>query len=409
MMFNTVKLLSITFLFIAPCQAFTKIEPSNISWPQRNWIVSTPEKEGIAKEAIATITKGIISGDYGSIDHFLIIRHGRLIADLKYKVDYDEAYRQANKGKAINNEIDKASKAKTIPEQYNYNDTLWHPFFKGSKLHTLQSVTKSITSAAFGIAVDQGFIKSLDQPIYPYFKNYQYDKTDPRKAQITIEDVLTMRTGIDWYTEGGYENDKHSTIIMENSNNWLQYILDRPMDRKPGTNYEYNDGASVLLGKILRQATGTRADIWAEKNLFAPIGIKNFKWKITPQGEADTEGGLYLSTYDLARIGYLFLRKGQWQGKQIISEQWIEKSITPLVKDIVPDNNKANPGYGYQWYISQKSGSLIYLAAGYGGQYIIVAPESDVLVVVNGWSLYKKSKKSFLKAVSSIIASIENK
>jgi len=216
-----------------------------------------------------------------------------------------------------------------------------------------------------------------------------------------------MRTGIDWYTEGGYENDEHSTIIMENSNNWLQYILDRPMDKKPGTSYEYNDGASVLLGKILRETTGVRADKWAEEHLFIPIGIKNFKWKITPKGEADTEGGLYLTTYDLARVGYLFLRKGKWEGKQIISEQWIENSITPLVKDIVPDNNKPNPGYGYQWYISQKSGSLIYLAAGYGGQYIIVAPESDILVVVNGWSLHKKSKKSLLKAVNSIITSIE--
>ncbi len=219
-----------------------------------------------------------------------------------------------------------------------------------------------------------------------------------------------MRTGIDWYTEGGYENDEHSTIIMENSDNWLQYILDRPMDKKPGTSYEYNDGSSVLLGKILSEATGIRTDEWAQKKLFTPIGIHNFKWKITPKGETDTEGGLYLSTYDLARVAYLFLREGQWKGKQIVSKEWVQKSVTAIVENINPTNAKGSPGYGYQWYSKGKGESLIYLGAGYGGQYIVVSPKFDIVMVFNSWSVHKKAEKSLYRVLEDIIIpAIKNK
>ena len=398
MRLNKIFVASITLLSAVSNQATSMVTQDKVSWPGKNWEVSTPALEGVNTETMTTILEEISTGVYGSVDHFIVIRNGRIIADNKYVVDYDALSPKSDTTQPTDSPV--------IPDQYNYDDTRWHPFYQGSNLHTLQSVTKSITSAAFGIAIDKGLIKNVEQPIYPYFKNYQYDTSDPRKLEITIEDVLTMRAGIDWYTEGGYDNNKHSTVVMENSSNWLQYILDRPMDKKPGTHYEYNDGASVLLGKILSEATGLRADEWTKKQLFTPIGINNFNWKLTPKGEADTEGGLYLSTYDLARVGYLFLREGQWKDKQIISKEWVKKSITPLVDNINPDNNKVNPGYGYQWYISGKGDSLIYLAAGYGGQYIVVAPAFDLLMVVNSWSLHKKSTKSLYKIINQITSSI---
>jgi len=399
MRLNRALISTITLFSVVSNYAYSAVTQAKVSWPDKSWAVSTPVLEGVNNDTIMKVLEDISAGTYGSVDHFLVIRNGRIIADQKYTVDYDELFSKSGKTQSEN--------SAHIPEQYNYDDTSWHPFYQGTNLHTLQSVTKSITSAAFGIAIDKGLIKSVELPIHPYFKTYQYDKTDLRKSQITIEDILTMRTGIDWFTEGGYDNNKHSTIEMENSNNWLQYILDRPMDKKPGTHYEYNDGASVLLGKILSEATGMRADEWSKKHLFNPIGINEFKWKITPKGEADTEGGLYLSTYDLARIGYLFLREGNWQGKQVISKDWVKKSITPIVDDINPDNNKVNPGYGYQWYISDKSDTLIYLAAGYGGQYIVVAPEFDILMVVNSWSIHKKGTKSLYKIINQITSSID--
>jgi len=395
MFLNRKIVLGLTLFFAFSSQSFSKTNESKVSWPEEHWEVSTPENEGVDAKVIQEITDEIDRGIYGSVDHFLLIKNGRVIADHKYSVDYDEMLANSKNTKPANSQ--------KVPEQYNYDDTSWHPFFNNTNLHTLQSVTKSITSAAFGIAIDEGLIKDVQQPIYPYFKNFKYDMSDPRKSEITIEDLLTMRTGIDWFTDGGYDNDKHSTVVMENSDNWLQYILDRPMDKKPGTSYEYNDGSSVLLGKILSEATGVRADKWAKKKLFAPIGIHNYKWKITPKGETDTEGGLYLSTYDLARVAYLFLREGQWKGKQIISKEWVQKSVSAIVDDINPDNDVVNPGYGYQWYSTSKGGSSIYLGAGYGGQYIVVSPEFDIVMVFNSWSVHKKSKKSLYKVLQNII------
>jgi len=394
--------LSFSLLFTLSSQASSKVDKPKISWPEEHWEASTPEAEGVGSEAIKEIVNAIESGIYGSVDHFLVIRNGRVIADHKYSVDYDELLAKSG--------ISKPTVSQGIPEQYNYDDTSWHPFYNGTNLHTLQSVTKSITSVAFGIAVDEGLIKDVEQPIYHYFKSFKYDMSDPRKSEITIEDLLTMRTGIDWFTDGGYDNDKHSTIVMENSNNWLQYILDRPMDKKPGTSYEYNDGSSVLLGKILSEATGIRTDEWAQKKLFTPIGIHNFKWKITPKGETDTEGGLYLSTYDLARVAYLFLREGQWKGKQIVSKEWVQKSVTAIVENINPTNAKGSPGYGYQWYSKGKGESLIYLGAGYGGQYIVVSPKFDIVMVFNSWSVHKKAEKSLYRVLEDIIIpAIKNK
>jgi len=394
--------LSFSLLFTLSSQASSKVDKPKISWPEEHWEASTPEAEGVGSEAIKEIVNAIESGIYGSVDHFLVIRNGRVIADHKYSVDYDELLAKSG--------ISKPTVSQGTPEQYNYDDTSWHPFYNGTNLHTLQSVTKSITSVAFGIAVDEGLIKDVEQPIYHYFKSFKYDMSDPRKSEITIEDLLTMRTGIDWFTDGGYDNDKHSTIVMENSNNWLQYILDRPMDKKPGTSYEYNDGSSVLLGKILSEATGIRTDEWAQKKLFTPIGIHNFKWKITPKGETDTEGGLYLSTYDLARVAYLFLREGQWKGKQIVSKEWVQKSVTAIVENINPTNAKGSPGYGYQWYSKGKGESLIYLGAGYGGQYIVVSPKFDIVMVFNSWSVHKKAEKSLYRVLEDIIIpAIKNK
>ena len=147
-----------------------------------------------------------------------------------------------------------------------------------------------------------------------------------------------------------------------------------------------------------------------QNKLFTPIGIDNFKWKITQKEEADTEGGLYISTYDLARVAYLFLREGQWNGKQNVSKAWVQKSVYAIVENINPSNAKGSPGYGYQGYSKGKGESSIYLAAGYGGQYIVVYPEFDIVMVFNSWSVHKKAKKSLYRALEDIIIpAIKNK
>lgn len=373
-------------------------QASSVVYPGEAWAISTPETEGVDPAMIDGIVNDIRAGAYGSVDQFLFIKNGKAIADYEFNVDYNAIL--AEDGDKHPHLVTEGGN-----HQYNYDHTDWHPYYRDTKLHSLQSVTKSVTSAALGIAIDDGLIKDVNEPVAQFFTDYQYDKSDPRKAVIKLEDFLTMRSGIEWVTEGGYNSNEHSTIALEDSDTWIQYVLDRPMDQDPGTVWEYNDGVSVMLGKIVRQATGQRIDEWAKKRLFEPIGIKDFYWKITPDGEADTEGGLYLSTHSLARFGYLFLKDGMWDGEQIISKDWVKASVAPIVEDILPDNDDVNVGYGYQWWVTSfgEGKPTIFAGNGYGGQFVMMAPEYDIVVVFNGWGLHRGGEKSTYKVLEEVI------
>lgn len=350
-------------------------EAPEISWPGDEWEVSTPEAEGVDGEVIKSVEEDVREGKYGLVDKILLIRHGRLIADLEFENDYV----------ALNAEY------KQWDSQYSYDNPEWHPFYKGTELHTLQSTTKSVISAVMGVAVDKGFIEGVDSPAMSFFGAYNPDMSDPRRAAMTLEDMLTMRAGIDWAKEGQtYDDPTHPTVILENSDEWIKYTLSHPMAVDPGTVWDYNDGVSVLIGKVVTEATGQRADEFARENLFEPIGIDEFYWKISPDGEVDSEGGLYLTSYDLARFGYLFLREGMWNGQRVLSEAWIEESVRPRVEDIRPDNDKADSGYGYQWWVPRHENgeAKVYATMGYGGQYALVSPEHDLVAVFNGWNIH---------------------
>ena len=282
------------------------IETDGPGWPGETWPVSTAEAEGVDPAAIDSLIADIDAGRYGLIDHFLLIRNGRVIADRHW--DHAETYAELL-----------SAQEDTVDHQYNYDHPSWHPYFRDTDLHSLQSVTKSVTSVAFGIAVDEGHIR---------MSRRRSGRTSRRMASISriraraasLEDFLTMRSGIDWATPGQtYDDDTHPTTILEASDRWIDYVVAQPVGTEPGTRFDYNDGVSVLLGRAVRQATGQRLDGWAEERLFSPIGIEESYWKITPGGEVDSEGGLYLSTHDLARIGYLMLRGGEWDGRQIVS------------------------------------------------------------------------------------------
>jgi CubicO group peptidase (beta-lactamase class C family) len=358
-------------------------------WPGDEWPTSTPEEQAINAAAIDSLVADIAAGEYGLVDAFMLIRNGYVIADHRFTHDYW----------AIAAEYD------TTNHMYNYDHPDWHPYLKGTDLHSLQSVTKSVTSAALGIAMDEGLLGGVETPVMPFFEAYEPYRTDERKEATTLEDFLTMRSGLQWATTGGYESEEHSTIQLEASDEWIRFVLERPTDTIPGTHYQYNDGVSVLLGKILREATGQRIDEWVRERLFEPIGITEFYWKITPDGEADTEGGLYLSTEDLARFGYLFLRGGEWNGRQVVSREWVAASTSPVVPDVAPHNERQDPGYGYQWWVpDHENGSArIFAGNGYGGQFIMVVPEHDIVVVFNGWNIHGGANRSTWRALQERI------
>jgi CubicO group peptidase (beta-lactamase class C family) len=339
---------------------------------------------------VDALVADIEKGDYGLIDHFLLTRHGRVVADRHFDHDYDSI----------------SAAYEPVDHQYDYDHPAWHPLYRDTHLHTLQSVTKSVTSAALGIAIDEGLIAGVDVPVWPFLAAYSPDMSDPRRGATTLEDFLTMRSGIEWAVPGAtYDDDSHPTIIMENGDEWIRYVVDRPLATDPGTRFDYNDGVSVLIGKILREATGQRVDEWARERLFEPIGIEEFYWKTTPDGEVDTEGGLYLSTHDLARIGYLFLRGGEWVGKRIVSSEWVTAATTPVVPDVAPDNDRQDAGYGYQWWVPDQEGgrALVFAGNGYGGQFVLVAPEYDIVCVFNGWNIHGGASRSSYRALQERI------
>lgn len=358
------------------------------TWPQEDWETSTLEKEGFDAKAINEFVEDIRKGKYGLVDHFLMIRHGRVVADHHFEHDYEKI----------------SAKYDPVDEQYDYDHPNWHPYYQGTELHTLQSVTKSITSIGVGIAIDEGHIPDgVETPAMSFFEDFEHDLDDPRKKSMRLHDLLTMRSGITWNEMTSYDDERNSCIQLEMSDDWIQFVLDQPMREDPGTRFDYNSGVSVLIGKVARVATGKRIDKYLESKLFEPLGIDEYYWKKTPKGEIDTEGGLYLAPHDLARIGYLFLRNGQWNGKQIVSQEWVELSTSPVVEDV---------GYGFQWWVDkQKNGrSEIYSGKGYGGQFPIVIPEHDLVIVFNAWNIHGAPEMSTQQAVENrILPAIKTK
>ena len=337
----------------------------------------TSPSANVLLPVIDSIDQQIKNGEYGLIDRFMVIQHDTLLADFKYKQDYDSI----------------AQKYDTTDQQYNYDHPNWHPFYRQTELHTLQSVTKSVTSILLGIAFDLYSEYDINTKVIPLFSDYIDDDGDERKNEMTIEDLLTMRAGLEW-NEGAYLDNSDDCIAMESSEDWIKYVLNKPTDTLPGTTFEYNSGASVLLGKIVRMITGKRADEWAEEKLFGPLGITDYYWKETPRGEMDTEGGLYLKAEDLAKIGTLYLNHGKWNNRQIVSESWVSASVSPVVYDIDPENNR-EIGYGYQWWVPYRTHekTKIFAGNGYGGQFLMVAPDHDLIVVFNGWNIHEDPKK----------------
>lgn len=316
--------------------------------------------------AIAGFVEDARAGQFGRFDHVVLLRGGDTLADVSFAPERTPSVAR--------------------PEaKFDYDDAGWHPYYQGSDLHSLQSVTKSITALCVGIAIDEGHIASVHEPAMQWFDAYEPDMADPRRASMTLEDLLTMRSGIDWNEQLPYHDPDNTCTQLEASEDWIRFVLQRPMREQPGTRFDYNSGASVLLGKIVREATGMSVDTYARAKLFEPLGIEQVYWKRTPQGEVDSEGGLYLRAEDLARIGQLMLQRGVWNGRRIVSEAWVDASVTPHVADI---GSATGAGYGYQWWIPEHGPDrgLIYTAKGFGGQFALVVPELDLVAVLLAWN-----------------------
>ena len=350
------------------------------TWPTKSWPTATPQAVGLNAKVLDSLDAEIASGRYGNVDRMLVIRHGKIAYDKSYAHDYDRVYADSVHVTGALNPHDETG-------PYNYYNPWWHPYYRRGDLHTLQSVTKTIASVVIGVAVTRREFPSLDTPVLSFFDVSKVANVDDRKRKMTIRHLLTMTAGIDWNESLPYADPRNAAVGMEASDDWVKFTIDRPMSEDPGVRWNYNSGASALLAYIFRRATKMDIEEYAARNLFAPIGIERWFWKRGPSGLIDTEGGLYLESRDLAKIWYLFLKNGVWDGKQVVSPEWVKSSIAPAVAVAEVPNA---PKYGLKWWLypDPRDGSkYIWGGSGFGGQFPMTFPDDDMVVVFNGWNI----------------------
>ncbi len=329
--------------------------------------VGTLEEVNIDSSLIKKAIDNINCGEYGEVHSMLIFKDNKLVLE-----EYFPGHRYNYFG-----------------ENHHGDLTNWD----GSKLHDIKSVSKSVTSTCIGIAIDNGFIKSVHQSIFDYLPEHQNLKIDG-KEKITIEHLLTMTSGLEWNEWKEYLSSKSNDII----NIWFQekdpvsFVLEKPLKNNPGTSFTYSSGNTIVLGEIIKNATGMELDKFSEEYLFKPLGIDSSYWgERYSNGVIEAGGGLEITPRDMVKIGVMYLNNGVYNGKRILSKQWIENCTTAFAnnKNInIPGHDSGIHSYSYSWWLKTYTnfGKKInmYHGVGWGGQEIIVLPELNTVVVFTG-------------------------
>lgn len=266
-------------------------------------------------------------------------------------------------------------------------------------LHDCRSVTKNVTSACIGIAVNKGLIKNIDEPIFSYFKQEYQKKFDDKKKKITIRHLLTMTSGLKWNEDISYRDPRNTELRMDVSSDPVGFILDRPMVAEPGKLWNYNGGNTQLLAEIIKSVSGFTIDKFAEKELFEPLGINQYEWTNLKENVPASASGLRLRSRDLLKIGMLYMNNGIWKEKQLIQPEWIDLSLNSAITR--PSTKDTNAGYGFQFWtfteIVNEKPIDIQEVKGNGGQRIFFCKSLNLLVVItagnyNNWEIKNDSK-----------------
>lgn len=324
---------------------------------------------------ITELTKLILNDTYPNIHSLLIAKDGKLIYE-NYFSGQDESW-GSNLGYA-KHDID--------------------------TLHDIRSISKSVVAACLDIAIQQKKIKNIDDPIFNYLPEYANFKTS-QNEKITIRNLLTMSSGLKWDEYVPHGTTANNETQMERSINPVEYVLSQPMDTAPGKVWKYNSGGVQVLAEIIKAVSGDSIDKFAEKFLFAPLGIKNYKWikssdtaiffnigKVyTRKDFQAAASGLRLTSRDLLKFGLLYLNKGKWNNKQILTENWVNET---LKTQILRDNESGTNGYSYLFWTQtdtvNKKDFQILTARGNGGQRIFINKESNLIVVITAGNYNKK-------------------
>lgn len=242
--------------------------------------------------------------------------------------------------------------------------------YSAEQAHWIASVTKSVIGTLVGIAIQKGYIKDVNQPLFSLLPDEGVANLDEMKQAITLEDLLTMTSGLDCH-----DNPAPGEAYMEASENWVKFMSDQPMAAQPGAQFNYCTGAVHLLSAVLQRASGMSAREFANQNLFAPLGIEPIpeaRWPSDPQGVTIGGYGLALTPGEMAKLGALFLNQGQWDGETIVPSDWVTASSASHA------NHGQDKEYGYLWWIDPQG--KWYAALGRAGEHIFVYPAENLVV-----------------------------
>lgn len=299
--------------------------PQAASWPTSGWRTALPSSQGmdgaLLDEAVTEAQRERLA-----LNGLLVIRHGYIV-----------------------------------------KETYFSPWEPGT-VHELYSCTKSFTSVLTGIAIRRGYLHGVTDPVMGFFPNRQFPHPDPRKGDMTIESLLSMSSGLVWR-----EDDMTYREMYATARDWVGYVLGQPMQADPGSFFWYSSGNSHVLSSIIEQKSGKGTYAFAQEALFRPLGIRDPEWERDPVGVPIGGWGLKLTPRDMAKLGYLYLRQGTWDGSQIVPSAWVQASTRAHIRAT------EKLGYGYQWWIDSSAG--MYAAIGRYGQGVFVVPSCDLVVV----------------------------
>jgi len=310
--------------------ASAQANDSSQSWPTKEWQTSTPEEQGMDSAALARLVDFVGSRRQDSL---LVIRQGKIVVDAYYA-----------------------------------------PYAPNIR-HDSRSVTKSFTGTLTAIAVQEGLLDSVDHPVVDLFADKPISNVDDAKKAMTVQNMLDMTSGIDW-RERAYTPDETVMRMYQNPDR-PEFVLSQPMSNPPGKHFYYNGGNPYVLSALITRKAGRDALDFARDELFKPLGISNVRWgEPDAQGVMDGATGLYLTPHDMAKLGYLYLHQGMWDGQQIIPSSWVDRVRQGPVT--------ATYGYHYANLWWSRPDRDAFMALGRHSQIILVLPELDAVVVMTG-------------------------
>ena len=334
-------------------------------WPTAEWRTCKPEEVGMDSDGLYEVYNYVSRIDFVT-EGVVVIRNGYIVGE-EYFAGYDQATRFSS-----------------------------------------FSVAKSFLSAVVGVAIDKGFIPSVDQTVYTYFDEWQSPETEAQKQRITLRHLLTMRSGLRFTDAQNASTVGTDIEALLASDDYVEYVLALPSIHEPGTYWNYSSGDSILLSAIVQTATDQTAYQFGMDHIFSRIGLSNIIWSSDHAGHTTGGWGVGATVREFAKFGYLYLKGGAWEGEQIVSREWVQQSTIPAGADVT--------WYGFQWWLAgafdnyQGNGipGDIFHAQGLYHQKIFVIPSEDLVVVRVGTDNDPDSQWNDTEFISLVLSSIDD-